>query len=89
MRGHLLSNSLDLLLEAVIAGRGVALLPEWLVGAEIRAGRLMRLLETFDASPHQGDAVVYAAYLPNRRHSSKVRSLLQFLEARLHLSPEG
>jgi len=89
VRGHLLSNSLDLLLEAVIAGRGVALLPEWLVGAEIRAGRLMRLLETFDASPHQGDAIVYAAYLPNRRHSSKVRSLLQFLEARLHLSPEG
>ncbi|MFL9992764.1 LysR family transcriptional regulator [Paraburkholderia sediminicola] len=89
VRGHLLSNSLDLLLEAVIAGRGVALLPEWLVGAEIRAGRLMRLLETFDASPHQGDAVVYAAYLPNRRHSSKVRSLLQFLEVRLHTSPEG
>ncbi|MFM0280400.1 LysR family transcriptional regulator [Paraburkholderia sediminicola] len=89
VRGHLLSNSLDLLLEAVIAGRGVALLPEWLVGAEIRAGRLMRLLETFDASPHQGDAIVYAAYLPNRRHSSKVRSLLQFLDARLHLSPEG
>jgi DNA-binding transcriptional LysR family regulator len=89
VRGHLLSNSLDLLLEAAMAGRGVALLPEWLVGAEIRAGRLMRLLGTFDASPHQGDAVVYAAYLPNRRHSSKVRSLLQFLETRLHTSPEG
>lgn len=89
VRGHLLSNSLDILLEAVMAGRGIALLPEWLVGAEIRAGRLMRLLENFDASPHQGDAVVYAAYLPNRRHSSKVRSLVQFLEARLHTSPEG
>ncbi|MFM0206545.1 LysR family transcriptional regulator [Paraburkholderia sediminicola] len=89
VRGHLLSNSLDLLLEAVIAGRGIALLPEWLVGAEVRAGRLMRLFENFDASPHQGDAVVYAAYLPNRRHSSKVRSLVQFLEARLHTSPEG
>lgn len=89
VRGHLLSNSLDILLEAVIAGRGIALLPEWLVGAEIRAGRLRRLLENFDASPHQGDAVVYAAYLPNRRHSSKVRSLVQFLEARLHTSPEG
>lgn len=89
VRGHLLSNSLDILLEAVMAGRGIALLPEWLVGAEIRAGRLMRLFENFDATPHQGDAVVYAAYLPNRRQSSKVRSLLQFLEARLHLSPEG
>ena len=89
VRGHLLSNSLDILLEAVVAGRGIALLPEWLVGAEIRAGRLMRLLENFDASPHQGDALVYAAYLPNRRHSSKVRSLVQFLEARLHTSLEG
>ncbi|MGQ7935919.1 LysR substrate-binding domain-containing protein [Paraburkholderia sp. D1E] len=89
VRGHLLSNSLDLLLEAVMAGRGVALLPEWLVSAEIRAGRLTRLLESFDASPHQGDALVYAAYLPNRRHSSKVRSLLQFLEARLHTPREG
>src|SRR5579864_2648357 len=89
VRGHLLSSSLDILLEAAMAGRGIALLPEWLVGAEIRAGRLMRLLENFDASPHQGDAVVYAAYLPNRRHSSKVRALVQFLEARLHTSPEG
>ncbi|MGF6600908.1 DNA-binding transcriptional LysR family regulator [Paraburkholderia sp. GAS448] len=89
VRGHLLSNSLDILFEAVMAGRGIALLPEWLVGAEIRAGRLMRLLENFDASPHQGDALVYAAYLPNRRHSSKVRSLVQFLEARLHTSLEG
>ncbi|NML97114.1 LysR family transcriptional regulator [Paraburkholderia sp. RP-4-7] len=89
VRGHLLSNSLDILLEAVLAGRGVALLPEWLVAAEIRAGRLMRLFENFDASPHSGDATVYAAYLPNRRHSSKVRALIQFLEARLHTSQEG
>ncbi|MFM0381014.1 LysR family transcriptional regulator [Paraburkholderia strydomiana] len=89
VRGHLLSNSLDILHEAVLAGRGVALLPEWLVGDEIRAGRLMRLFENFDASPHQGDAIVYAAYLPNRRHSSKVRALVQFLEARLQMALEG
>ncbi|MFM0220736.1 LysR family transcriptional regulator [Paraburkholderia dipogonis] len=89
VRGHLLSNSLDILLEAVLAGRGIALLPEWLVAAEIRAGRLMRLFENFDATPHSSDAIVYAAYLPNRRHSSKVRALVQFLEARLHTSLEG
>ncbi|KFX67180.1 LysR family transcriptional regulator [Burkholderia sp. K24] len=89
VRGHLLSNNLDILLEAVLAGRGIALLPEWHVAAEIRAGRLMRLLEQFDASPHPGDAFVYAAYLPNRRQSSKVRALIQFLEARLHAALEG
>lgn len=89
VRGHLLSNNLDILLEAVTAARGIALLPEWLVAAEIRAGRLMRLFEGFEASPHNGDAVVYAAYLPNRRHSSKVRAFVQFLEARLLNSLEG
>lgn len=84
VRGHLLSNSLDMLYEGVMAGRGIALLPEWLVGSEVRAGRLMRLFENFNASPHQGEAIVYAAYLPNRRHSSKVRALIHFLEARLN-----
>jgi DNA-binding transcriptional LysR family regulator len=89
VRGHLLSNNLDILLESVIAGRGIALLPEWQVAAEIRAGRLMRLFENFDANPHQGDAVVYAAYLPNRRQSSKVRAFVQFLEVRLRTPLEG
>ena len=89
VRGHLLSNNLDILLEAVMAGRGIALLPEWHVAADIRAGRLMRLCEQFDASPHAGDAVVYAAYLPNRRQSSKVRALVQFLETRLRATFEG
>jgi DNA-binding transcriptional LysR family regulator len=27
--------------------------------------------------------VIYAAYLPNRRHSSKVRTFVQFLAARV------
>jgi DNA-binding transcriptional LysR family regulator len=89
VRGHLQSNSLDILLDAVLAGRGIALLPEWLVAAEIRAGRLMRLFQNFEATPHNGDAIVYAAYLPNRRHSSKVRALVQFLESRVHTSLEG
>jgi len=89
VRGHLLSNSLDVLLEAAMAGQGIALLPAWQVDDEIRAGRLMRLFEHFEAGPHQGDAVVYAAYLPNRRHSSKVRAFIQFLEARLQAPLEG
>jgi DNA-binding transcriptional LysR family regulator len=89
VRGHLLSNNLDILFEAVMAGRGIALLPQWLVAAEIHSGRLLRLFERFDARPHSGDAVVYAAYLPNRRQSSKVRALVQFLERRLDASFEG
>jgi DNA-binding transcriptional LysR family regulator len=81
VHGHLLSNNVDILLEAALAGRGIALLPDWLVEADVRAGRLRRLLGSHEASPHETGVVVYAAYLPNRRQSSKVRALVRFLAA--------
>lgn len=81
--GHLVANNPDILLEAVLAGRGIALLPEWLVASEIRAGRLLRLFADTEVNPHAGQSVVYAAYLPNRRHSSKVRTFVQFLLERV------
>lgn len=51
--------------------------------AEIRAGRLVRLFADAEINPHAGRSVVYAAYLPNRRHSSKVRTFVQFLQERV------
>jgi DNA-binding transcriptional LysR family regulator len=83
VRGRLISNSLEMLLEAVLAGQGLALLPDWLVNHEINAGRLMRLFADCNVTPQNDEAVVYAAYLPNRRHSSKVKALLRFLETRV------
>lgn len=83
VHGHLLSNNLDMLLQAALAGRGIALLPAWLADSDVRAGRLVRLFDGHEASPHEKGVVIHAAYLPNRRQSSKVRALVRFLEARL------
>lgn len=83
VRGRLISNNPDMLLEAVLAGQGLALLPAWLVSAHVQSGRLMHCFADWRVTPHNADAVAYAAYLPNRRHSTKVRALLQFLEARV------
>lgn len=58
-----------MLLEAVLAGYGFALLPNWLVNDEVNAGRLIRFFRNYSVTPQSGQAVVYAAYLPNRRHS--------------------
>ncbi|MBV8629141.1 MAG: LysR family transcriptional regulator [Paraburkholderia sp.] len=88
VRGRLISNSLDMLLEAALAGQGLALLPGWLVNEHVQAGRLMHCFADWRVTPHNGDAVAYAAYLPNRRHSTKVRALLQFLEARVGQEPD-
>ena len=89
VHGRLLSNNVDMLLEAALAGRGIALLPGWLVEADVRAGRLLRLLERHEASPQDAHAIVYAAYLPNRRRSSKVRALVRFLEMRVGIAGEA
>ncbi|MEM5329256.1 LysR family transcriptional regulator [Paraburkholderia sp. JHI2823] len=83
VRGRLVSNSLDMLLEAVLAGQGFALLPEWQVREHINAGRLTHLFADYRVTPHGDEAVAYAAYLPNRRHSRKVRAFLQFIEGRV------
>lgn len=83
VRGRLVSNSLDMLLEAVLAGQGLALLPEWQVREHINAGRLMHLFADYRVTPQGDEAVAYAAYLPNRRLSRKVRAFLQFIEGRV------
>lgn len=78
--GRLAVNNSDLLREAVLAGAGIALLPHWLVKDDVRAGRLRRLFEGYEINPQEQAISVYAAYLPNRRHSRKVQVLLDFLQ---------
>ncbi len=79
VKGRLSANSADLLRDAVIGGHGIALLAEWLVGEDVRQGRLLRLFEDWDVNPLDEEVCVYAAYLPNRRNSRKVQAFLDFL----------
>ncbi len=87
--GRFLVNSSDMLREAVLGGVGIALLPQWLVGNDVRAGKLQRLFEDWQVNPQQETVSVYAAYLPNRRHSRKVQALLEFLEQHVTRASEG
>ncbi|WP_446333513.1 LysR family transcriptional regulator [Burkholderia pseudomallei] len=85
--GRLTANSLDILREGVLSGQGVALVPMWLVHDDIVAGRLLPLFESWCVTPPGGDAQVYAAYLPNRRHSRKVQTFIAFLAQRMPGAP--
>lgn len=69
------SDSASSLLGFVLGGCGVALLPQWQVEPEVRAGRLHRLLPQV-VFPQQG---VYAVY-PHTLHApEKVRAFIDFL----------
>ncbi|OQS41056.1 LysR family transcriptional regulator [Chromobacterium haemolyticum] len=75
---RLSSDSASILRAYALAGLGVALLPDWLVNADLRAGRLCRLLpdHTF---PQQG---IHALYPRTRHVPAKVRAFIDFLRER-------
>jgi DNA-binding transcriptional LysR family regulator len=69
------SNNGDTARAAALGGLGVIWQPSFLVGADLRAGRLQRVLPDY----HMTDIDIQAVY-PSRRHlSAKVRVMIDFL----------
>lgn len=78
--GNLHSNNGDLLSEAAVQGAGIVFEPGFIVGADVRAGRLVPLLQEYVPAPMP----IYAVY-PSRKHlSAKVRVFVDFLVKRFH-----
>jgi len=76
----LTANSSESLRVAALAGLGLAVLPTYAVGDDLREGRLVSVLG--DWLPQGGNAdsnTLYAVYLPSRHPSPKVRALIDFL----------
>jgi DNA-binding transcriptional LysR family regulator len=72
------SNNGDVLRDAAVQDQGIALLPTFIVGADLRAGRLCTVLKAYRAPE-----IALTALYPRHRHlSSKVRLLLDFVEER-------
>lgn len=78
VNGRLHSNNGDLLAEVAAQGAGIVFEPAFIVGPEVRAGRLVPLLQEFVPPP----VPIYALY-PSRKHlSAKVRRFVDFLTER-------
>ncbi len=71
VEGQLIFNNIALRVNAALAGRGLAYLPEDQVQADIAAGRLVRVLADW-CPPFSG----YHVYYPSRRQSSPAFALL-------------
>lgn len=82
-RACIQTNNGDTCLAAALAGQGIILQPDFVVGDDVEAGRLVELLPEYSA----GDLGVYAVY-PSRRHiAPKVRALIAFLSEHLGQTP--
>jgi DNA-binding transcriptional LysR family regulator len=76
VRGQLVLDDAGLMLEAALAGAGLAYLAEWWIESDIRDGKLRRVLDNFmPASPG------LALYYPSRRYQpAGLRALIAFIE---------
>jgi len=78
VRGNVHSNNAGLHAELAARGVGIVFEPAFVVGPDIRAGRLVPLLQDYEPAP----LPIYAVY-PTRRHlSAKVRVFVDFLMGR-------
>ena len=70
--GGIQSNNGQFLSSFLNAGMGIALLPDFTVAEDIRAGRLKRILENYQIEPHD----LYLVYPANRHQSPKLRAFM-------------
>jgi DNA-binding transcriptional LysR family regulator len=79
VRARLRSDSGEVLLQAARAGAGLALLPDWMVAADLRDGALLRVLPRL-ATPA---ADIHAVYPPGRLRAAKATAFVDHLAASL------
>jgi DNA-binding transcriptional LysR family regulator len=72
---RLCANNAEVLKDAVLKGRGIALLPIFIAGCALTSGMLVPVLEKY----HAPEIALYAIYPPTRHLSSKVRLFIDFL----------
>jgi DNA-binding transcriptional LysR family regulator len=74
-RAALLVNNGDVMRDAALAGLGIALLPMFIVGAEIKTGRL----QVVDVGVRPEQEFIYVAHPEGRRPSAKLKAFADCL----------
>ena len=86
VRGRIQFNEPASILDATLAGHGLAILPTYLCCNELADGRLVRVLTDYTPRIDFGRHL-YACYMPSRARLPKVKVLLDELEAMLKPVP--
>ncbi|MBN3905559.1 MAG: LysR family transcriptional regulator [Nostoc sp. NMS1] len=86
--GSLISSNSEVLRQVCLDGTGLILMPTWLIGEDIRKGKLEAVLTDCQVYPQTSiDMGIYALYLPNRRNSLRVKAFIDFLIKRFGNPP--
>jgi len=79
----LCTNNAEILRDAAVSGRGIALLPTFIAGADLQQGTLRTILVEYKPP----ELSLYAIYPPSRHLAVKVRVFIDFLVERFGRRP--
>ena len=79
--GSLQSDNGQALLEAMVFGQGIAIMPDWAVKDEIDSGKVVRLFPDHQVSHGEFENGVYAVFQQSRQTPAKVRVFIDYFAA--------
>ena len=77
--GKFFAANADALVAAALAGLGLICMPDWNMGSELRAGRLVPVMTDYEPAPETSP--VHAVFLSQRHVPPKVRAFVDFMAA--------
>lgn len=77
--GSLYSNNAETLVASAVGGGGIIVFPTWLIGQELKSGRLVALMEEYQVSTSLEQQSITALYLETDNLAAKVRVVIDFL----------
>lgn len=77
--GSLYSNNAETLVASAVGGSGIVVFPTWLIGEELKSGKLIALLEDYQVSTSLEQQSISALYLETDNLAAKVRVVIDFL----------
>lgn len=83
--GNVLVSSGDAVRRLLLAGAGMGILPSYLVGGDLQAGRLVQVLPRY--KPLGSFNALYALYLPTRQGNPKVRAFIDYMIEKIGRPP--
>jgi len=86
--GNFAANNAGAIGAAMPGGVGIALLPVWLAGRDIKNGRVEVLLPEYRANPTGFADEVFAVFPHGRNLSAKVRAFVDFIAEKFRTEPD-
>ncbi|WP_419709250.1 LysR family transcriptional regulator [Pseudomonas sp. NFX224] len=84
IKGNAQSNNSEAIREMVLGGLGIALSPVWLFSEDLKAGRVLPILQDYTAQ----SLPIHAVSPANRRQSARVKAFVDYMSRALEAAPE-